>query len=117
MTRPEQDFQMQVARYLDLALPGDAFWTAFPAGGGGKIRGAILKGMGLKAGVPDILIVHEGRALFLELKAGRGRISPAQAKTHGDLWEAGSPVAVCRSLSEVQMVLLRWAIPLKARAA
>lgn len=39
-----------------LALP--AWHTTFPAGGGGEMRGRILKSLGLKSGVPDILIVN-----------------------------------------------------------
>ena len=101
MNRPEQALQQAVARYLDVALPDDAWWTAIPAGGGGRLRGAILKGMGYKAGTPDILIVWQGRAYWIELKAPKGAVSKAQVATFERLRYAGATVDVCRSVHEV----------------
>lgn len=40
--------------------------------------GARLKRMGVKAGEPDFLLIWEGRAIGLELKAAKGRQSPVQ---------------------------------------
>lgn len=56
-TKSETSLHMNVAGYLDKHLAAPAWYTTFPAGGGGEFRGMILKGMGLKAGVPDILII------------------------------------------------------------
>ena len=65
---PEQALQQAVARYLELALPKYARFTAFPAGGGGRVRGARLKAMGLAKGVPDILIFWDDQQTGLRLK-------------------------------------------------
>ncbi len=114
MKRPEQALQQQVAQFLDAALPDDAWWTAIPLGGGGRLRGAILKGMGAKAGTPDLLIVYRGRAFWIELKAATGRLTPAQKVTHLRLTLAGCLVDTCRSVEEVAGVLGQ-VIPLRAR--
>ena len=116
---PEQVLHMAVADYLTRALSIDdgVWWTTFPAGGGGKVRGAFLKRMGLKAGVPDILIIRDGRAYWIELKAKAGKLSPAQWKSKGDMSQAGSPMHLCRSLDDVQRFLIAWAIPIRARVA
>ena len=111
----EQSLHRVVAQYLDAALPADCWWTTFPAGGGGKIRGAQLKAMGLKAGVPDVLILRGAqfftpRILWIELKAKRGMVSMVQDIVHHDLRRMGCHVACCRSLDDVQETLIGWGI-------
>lgn len=115
----EAILHQQVATYLTLAVRAPDFWTTFPAGGGGKARGGQLKARGLKAGVPDVLLIHggTGRAHWIELKTERGVVSPMQAEVGAALLGAGSPVAVCRSLDQVQDMLKHWGFELKARAA
>jgi hypothetical protein len=93
---PEQALQMAVARFLDLALPDDAVWSAIGHGGGGRLRGAILKSMGVKPGVPDLFVVYDCRVMFIELKAGHGTVSPAQKTMHETLRSAGVWVRLCR---------------------
>lgn len=102
---PEQILQRQIAGYLGWALAEPAWFTSFPAGGGGEMRGMILKGTGLKSGVPDILIVHEGRLHGLELKSAKGVLSDAQKATHEALRRAGCLVAVIHSLDELRALL------------
>jgi len=114
IAHPEQIFQQQVAQYLDWALPEDAFWTHFPAGGGGARRGAFLKSMGLKPGVPDIMIIYQGRTYWLELKAKNRKPTLLQIQRHIELVNAGCyKVAVVRTLEEVEDKLLYWVIPLR----
>lgn len=113
--KPEQALHEAVARFLDIALPIDAFWTTFPAGGGGKARGGQLKAMGLKAGVPDILIVWQGLAFWIELKAPRGVLSAEQRLVHDRLAFAGCErPAVCRSVDDVERALRAREIPIRA---
>ena len=78
-----------------IALPEGFWFTTFPAGGGGKVRGAQLKAAGLKPGVPDILVcggyedishnVHQKDVLWLELKAKDGTLSQVQKSCHAEL--------------------------------
>ncbi len=106
-----------VADYLAVAIQAPAFWTTFPAGGGGKARGGQLRSRGLKAGVPDVLLIHDGKAHWIELKTDKGRVSPVQAETGALLMAANSPVMVCRSLDQVQSILQHWGFTLRARTA
>jgi hypothetical protein len=126
MTRahPEQQLQISVARFLDLALRPPTIWTAFPAGGGGRMRGAFLKAMGLKAGWPDLLVIHPRRTgpmgsnactlLGIELKAARGRASPAQLAMCKAFEDAGGDLFIARSIDEVEGFLRGVGIPLHA---
>lgn len=109
--------QCAVVGYLTLAFPKGCgvVWTHFPAGGGGKVRGAMLKRAGLRPGMPDIVIFHDSRTFFIELKTDKGRLSKVQSDCHADLWSAGFPVAVARSVDEVENLLRSWKIPTQAR--
>ena len=116
MTRrqhPEEALQRTVAAYLDLALPEDACWTTIPAGGGGRVRGAKLKGMGYKPGFPDILIIYQDGAYLIELKSARGRLSPTQIAMHKRLRIAGAMVCTAKSVEDVE-VFLRMYMLLRA---
>lgn len=105
MRHPEAALQRQIVGYLNWALAPPAWFTAIGHGGGGEMRGMILKGMGMKAGVPDLLIVYDQRAYFVELKSAKGVLSEAQKEVHAALWRAKTPVAVVRSLDEFRALL------------
>jgi len=113
----ERQLQSAVADWLALALPPDAFFSSIGHGGGGKVRGALLKRTGLKAGVPDLLVIADGRARFIELKTAKGRLSPAQREAHDALVRAGALVAVCRSIEDVAAQISAWGIPTRAKVA
>ena len=75
-THPED--QIQRAVFDHLRLRGAPRMFAFhPANGGYRkpIEAAVLKGLGVRAGVPDLIAVHEGRCYGPELKALGGRPS------------------------------------------
>jgi hypothetical protein len=116
---PEQAFHCQVARYLERALPEGFWWSTFPAGGGGRVRGARLKAMGLKAGCPDVLLFGPERVGWLELKTKTGSLSAVQKAVHAELRELGHTIETVRSLDEVQDALMDFCAPyaLKARVA
>lgn len=114
----ESTIHRSIAAYLDAALPHDAFWTTFPAGGGGKARGGQLKRSGLKAGVPDLMIGYRGVMSFIEIKGPRGKLSPEQRDCHARLDDAGFRVALCRSIVEVDGYLRHYLmIPLRCKVA
>ena len=114
-SRREQALHRAAARYLDLALPDSAVWS-HPANGGWRIRkeAAIFSGLGVKPGIPDIIIVHAGRLVAIELKAPGGRLTRVQEAMHERLRRAGATVAVARSLDELS-AFLGPLMPLRAR--
>jgi hypothetical protein len=66
-----------------------------------KREGAILKGMGLIAGVSDMIYLRpNGQPIFVELKTAEGRQSPAQIEWAHRIGEAGYTYVVIRSLEE-----------------
>lgn len=55
---------------------------------------------GDEAGVPDLLICHEGQFVAVELKAKRGKLRPEQLQAMAAIRRAGGRVFVARSLEE-----------------
>jgi hypothetical protein len=89
-------------------------YTTFPAGWDkmSPAMSGMLKGCGLKAGMPDILVFHpSGRCLGIELKTGRNTQTATQKETAAQLLATGVPVIVARSVEDVLAVLERWDIP------
>jgi len=109
----EQHFQSALVRDLRKILPGDCVMVAFPAGGGGVIRGKILKASGLEPGVPDLLFFYRSCTRAMELKTKVGRVSKAQRAMHARLLGAGVLVETVRTLDEALDALRSWDIPLR----
>ena len=81
------------------------------------MRGAKLKAMGYRAGTPDMLIIHDGEPIWLELKSASAGLSKAQVLCMGDLVAAGCKWALVRSLNDVERALKRFGVPLRASVA
>jgi hypothetical protein len=114
----EARLQRSVHQYLQWALPPDAVHYAIPNGlMRSKKAAARAQGEAVRAGVPDLAIVHRGRALFIELKAARGVLSPHQRQMHHKLIYCGAEVMTCRSLPEVEASLRECGVPLRGSVA
>ena len=79
----------------------------------GELRDAAtaakLQRMGVRAGLPDLLLLIEGRLHGLELKRELGgRVSPAQRAMHDELRAAGAIVETAKGLNEALGVLTTW---------
>jgi hypothetical protein len=111
----EADLHRTVAGFLDAALLPPAIWTTFPAGWGKltKATSGRLKGAGLKAGMPDILVFYRARTLGIELKTEQGTLSKEQEEMFPLLNKAGVVIEVCRSVEEVLEALTGNNIPIR----
>lgn len=105
-----------VADYLGWALKSPAMYTTFPAGWCKMTKGRSgqLRGSGMLAGMPDILIFDKGQTLGIELKTAAGKLTPAQREAHRRLADAGVEVLVCHSVDEVEKQLRDKGFPLRA---
>jgi hypothetical protein len=76
----------------------------------------VLKGLGVVAGVPDIILINAGRTYGLELKADGGKLSTAQRETMAAMERAGTTVAHAVGLDPPVRQLEDWGL-LRGRAA
>jgi hypothetical protein len=109
------------ARYMAATSPDLRLLFHVPNGGPRDARtGARLKAQGVKAGVPDVVLpVSRRRAgsgpngacyggCYVELKVGRGRLSPAQSGWLVALRAAGNVAAVAQGWVEAAAILERY---------
>lgn len=110
--QPEFRLQCAVADMLwKLALPG-WWWSAIPSGEKRTIEtGERLKRAGLKAGMFDYLLIGpDGTHVWLELKADKGVLSPAQLDFEGMLCRCGVKHAVVWGFGEAERQLRDWGV-------
>jgi len=109
--QPEAQIQRCVFQHLEVRGTRDVFAFHVPNGGWrSPAEAAILKGLGVRAGVPDVIVIKAGQAYALELKAPGGRLTSVQADTHAALRAAGATVAVAYGLDEALAWLEAWAV-------
>ena len=110
-TRPEQAIQRAVFEHLR-ARGAPGVFAFHPANGGYRkpVEAAILKGLGVVAGVPDVIAIHNGRCFALELKAEGGRATDKQLETIAALREAGAFTCIAEGLDRALAVLESWGL-------
>lgn len=72
-----------------------------PNGGArSKATAAILKATGVLPGVSDLVLLHKGRAIFIEVKTELGRQSTSQWEFQRAIEAQGFPYWLVRSAAE-----------------
>lgn len=109
---PEQQLQRAVCHHLRLCGVPGLVWFHVPNGGKrNKIEGAIFKGLGVKAGVSDLILLHEGRCFALELKAKSGmKLTKAQVEFQQSFRAAGGYATWATSIDEALTMLGGWGL-------
>ena len=110
MKRPEQALQRACVEYLTLLEnQGKLRFFHVPNGGArSRTEGAIFKALGVRAGVPDLVILPAyGDACFVELKAGKGRLTRTQ-EDWGEWLAQHYRHRICRSLDDLRAALKVW---------
>jgi hypothetical protein len=118
--RPEQELQKQIARALETILKPEVVWFHSPNGGNrSRAEAGIFKAMGVKPGVPDLIISWAGPdgplMLAIELKAGTGKATTAQIEMMDRMRSCAWFVSEARSLDEVMALLKRYHVPVRAK--
>ena len=96
---PEGKVLKEVTDYL---TKRGVFWIRINTQGNYDAkRGMYIPSPYTKRGTPDLLACPNGQAVFLELKAKRGRLSPEQVVMGEIIKEAGCEWYCVRSVQEV----------------
>ena len=107
--RSEADLHMAIVGMIAVeAKPGVIAFHTPNGGRRGKAEAGRLKGMGTLAGVPDLILIVDGRCFGLEIKSAAGRLSREQKAMRQRFARAGCEFEVVRSLAETRDVLTRW---------
>ena len=111
MKRPEEAINRAVVSHLAVrSMPGVFYFHAPNGGGRSKAEGGIFKALGVRAGVPDIIIFYRSQIFGLEIKAAKGRVTPIQRQTLNDMEVAGARTAIVNSIDEALVTLECWGV-------
>lgn len=109
-----QEDAVQRAVFNHLRARGAPDMVAFHVPNGGKrsrIEAAIMKGLGVTAGIPDIIIVKDRQTFALELKPEHGgRLEPSQKDMLAALDKAGAFTAVAHGVDQALRILEAWGV-------
>jgi hypothetical protein len=107
----EQQIQRGIFQHLRArAVPGAFFWHPLCGGFRRPKEAAIFKGLGAIAGLPDVLVLHQGQLYAIELKREGGRPSEAQLACLAALQRAGAFTAVAEGLDRALACLEAWGL-------
>jgi hypothetical protein len=109
----EAEIHRSVVQHLRQRAVPSLFWFHCPSGahfGGYGRQGAIMKGLGWLAGIPDLLLLKAGKLRGLELKRKGGRLSADQIATHAAMREAGAEVCTVFGIDEALDRLAEWGL-------
>ena len=115
----ESEVQRALCQHIEIrGVPG-LVWFAVPNGNklGGKIsrkgiaiQGSINRGLGVKAGVSDLIFLHDSRFFALELKVGKNKPTEQQLQFIDRVNEAGGYAAWATGLDVALRVLEAWGL-------
>ena len=106
----EAEIHRSLVEHLRLRAVPSLFWFHCPSGAyfGGKRQGAIMKGLGWIAGIPDLMLIHQSQPLGLELKRQGGRLSADQVAVHEAMRRAGADVSTVYDVDQALDQLSDW---------
>src|SRR3954465_3189252 len=112
--RPEEQLQRSVVDLLRLyEARGSLTFTHCPNGGyRTPAEAGMFRSLGVRADIPDLLLWRPSGGHFqIELKAGAGKLSPAQVAWHATVTSLGHRVYVCRSVDDIEHCLRMESVP------
>jgi hypothetical protein len=109
----QTDLAAQLAELLD---PACVFWTAVDNQPWSKVAGILRKRRGCRSGTPDLLILHKGKLIGLEMKSRIGRVSRAQKEVRLEMLRAGGMWWLCRTARSALVALHRSGVSFRTHA-
>lgn len=100
----EDELQSQCVQWFRLQYP-EPEYMIFAIPNGGKrspVEAAIMKGTGVRAGIPDLCIITKGTVAFVEMKHGNNKPTATQLETLKTLDAMGYLTDVCNTFEKFQ---------------
>jgi hypothetical protein len=118
----EHPAQKQIADVLRIEIApagkvsrfGVVWYSIDHAAYSGEVPGVRI-GRGIIAGIPDVFVLHRGRAHMIEVKAEDGELSVSQRSVAAAVLASGGRVGVARDATETLACLDEWQIPRNRR--
>jgi hypothetical protein len=107
--------QLEIAPAGRVSIHGVVWWAVDASNYNDRIPG-LRTTRGQIAGVPDLLLVHDGAAYFVEIKATDGQLSDPQRDVATSILLCGAHFAVVTDADQLLAVLDQWGVPRAGRA-
>ena len=116
MKRPEEALQRTIMDWCRVALwpptEGGPLVAHIPNGGARtRAEAGILKAMGVRAGMPDLVVLWLRRHAWAEIKVDDREPTQAQIDCHRDITLCGGIVTIVRSLDDFRGFIRMLNIP------
>jgi hypothetical protein len=105
--------QIRLTELLMRYLPDNVFWSALSNAPRTALGGYLAKKRGVRSGLADIMVVHDGRVTFVELKSPVGVASKAQRQVYLELRAAGADWYLVKSAPAALEALRRSNVPFR----
>lgn len=106
--QPERNLQEACVRWFRLAYP-KLFIFAVPNGGSrNQIEAHNMRLSGVVAGVSDLVVIGNGKVLFVEMKIAKGRQSERQKEFQEIVESLNHKYVVCRSFEDFKKEIDLW---------
>jgi hypothetical protein len=110
----EASEQIRVTKLLTQYLPDNVFWSALSNSPRTALAGYLAKKRGVRSGLADIMVVYDGRVIWVEMKSPAGVASKVQRQVCAELRAAGADWYLARS-AEAALVALGLHVPFRGR--
>lgn len=117
MARAEDYIQRTVVHWLRATCRPLIVFHVPNGGRRAPAEAAIFKGLGVLAGVPDLIILWPGRCAGLELKAPGQRPTAAQLDIGEQMQSLGHLWGWADSVDDAIAILKSWGVPTREKAA
>jgi hypothetical protein len=112
MKRVEQAMQIAVVEHLRIRGVPDLLYWHTPQGAhySSRVQGSIMKGLGVLAGVSDLLLMHDHKSYALELKAPGEKPTKEQKAFLMAFWKNGGHAEYADNLDAAIAQLEDWGL-------
>jgi hypothetical protein len=109
--REEEQIHRAVISHLNArSMPGVFFFHCPNGGKRSKAEAGVFKALGVRAGMPDLILFYRAQIFGLELKASIGRLRDSQKATLDAMQLAGARTSVAHTLDEALITLECWGV-------
>jgi VRR-NUC domain len=98
--------QVRLTKLLTQYLPDNVFWSALSNAPRTALAGYLARLRGVRSGLTDIIVVYDGRVIWVEMKSPAGVASKVQRQVCAELQAAGADWYLARS-AEAALAALR----------
>jgi len=108
---PETALQCTIVQHLQArGMPGLVFFHCPNGGYRTKAEAGILKAMGVRPGVSDLILLHQNKTFALELKSQGGRATEEQMAFLSEADRAGAFTALATGVDAALATLEAWGV-------